>query len=273
MILDIYEFKDYKEILKKWIDHPANKKVGAKKELAKALACQAPFISHVLNGNYHFSQEQTFACCQWMGLNENETEYFSLLVSWERAGTTHLKNHLNKKIQKLRKEETILKKKVSIDKDLSSESQRIYHSDWSYSAVHMALLNKDLQSLESLQKRFHFTSNRLVKIIDFLMQIGLVEERNGRLKVLNSMIHLEKDSPLTTQHHVSWRLKAIQSLQESNLDSDNDNLHYSGAISLSEDDYAWLKQRLTMLLNDISQKVQNSADEKLICFNFDSFEI
>lgn len=273
MILDIYESTNYKKIVLSWIEHPANKKSGVKKELAQAISCQAPFVSHVLNGDYHFSPEQAYACAQWMGLNESETDYFSLLVTWQRAGSNQLKNHLYQKIQKIRKDEVNLKKKVSTDQTLSSNDQITYYSSWHYCAIHMALLNKNLQTFETLQKHFQLSSKRLRHVIDFLIQIGVVTESKGYLKVTKTMIHLEKGSSLVTQHHINWRVKALENLQQSSNDFDNEDLNYSGAISLSEEDFSWIKQKLSALLKEVADKVQNSDDEKLICLNFDCFEI
>lgn len=273
MIIDIYHYIDYKKVILSWIDHPTNKGSGARKSLAEALSCQTPFISHVLNGDYRFSPEQALACANWMGMNEKETQYFTLLVQWARAGTAGLKAYVNKQIQQLRQDETLLKKKVLSDDSLSAENQSLYYSAWYYCAIHMALLNKDMQSINSLEKHFSLPKKKIVSIIDFFIKIGLVEEKNGRLTVVRPSLHLENNSPLLTQHHFNWRLKALETLQEKSGDPDSTHLNYSGAISLAAEDYDWIKQKLSALLKEIANRVKDSKDEKVICLNFDCFEI
>lgn len=273
MIISVYSYINYKEIILDWINHPANKKSGARKNLADALSCQTPFISHVLNGDYHFSPEQADACAQWMGLSEVDSNYFLLLVLWARAATKSLKTNLFKQIQKLRDDETVLKKKMKIKDGLSPENQSIYYSHWHYSAIHMALLIKELQTIEAIKEHFKISQKRLVSIIDFLIQIQLVGEKSGRLVVLKPMIHLEKESPLLIQHHTNWRLRAVESIQQNTSNSQTTQLNYSGTMSLEAEDFDWMKQKLSNLLKEVSEKIKDSKDEKLICFNFDCFEI
>jgi len=273
MIIDIYSNLNYKNVIRSWIEHPTNKGSGVRKSLAKALSCQTPFISHVLNGDYHFSPEQALACADWMGMNEQETQYFSLLVQWERAGTPALKSYLVKQINRLKKDESLLKKKVNIEASLSTENQTIYYSAWFYCAIHMALLNRQLQSIDALQKHFNLPKKKVLLVIDFLIKIGVIEEQNGRFSVLKPTLHLEKDSPLLIQHHNNWRLKALENMQTNFSETDASHLNYSGAISLSAEDYEWIKQKLSETLKEIIDKVKDSNDEKIICLNFDCFEI
>jgi uncharacterized protein (TIGR02147 family) len=271
MIISIYSHTNYKQIVLEWMEHPANKKSSTRKKLAEAMNCQTPFISHVLSGDYHFSLEQTEACAHWMNLSESETNYFMYLVMWARAGTSSLKNHLFQQIKKMREEETVLKKKLKIEDILSPEAQLVYYSSWHYAAIHMALLIPELQTIDALTMHFKLSNKRILQLIDFLIKIGLVRESRGLLKVVKPMIHLEKSSPLLLQHHSQWRLKAIDELQS--LSTGSTALNYSGAIALSNDDYSWIKLRLSELLKEISERIKNSKDETVVCLNFDCFEI
>ena len=273
MIISVYSTTDYKSLILDWINHPANKKSSSRKALAEALNCQTPFVSHVLNGDYHFSAEQAEACAQWMHLSEQETNYFILLVLWARAGTKSLKSHLFKQIQRIREDETVLKKKVKFENALSWENQTIYYSSWQYAAVHMALLIPQLRTLDALEDHFKIPQKRLLQIINFLLEMGLIKEENRSFKVMKPMLHLENTSTLLLQHHTHWRLKALESFQNTQQTQQNRQLSYSGAISLSAEDFEWMKQRLSNLLKEVSDKIKDSPDEKLICLNFDCFEI
>ena len=273
VIISVYSTTDYKSLILDWINHPANKKSSTRKSLAEALHCQTPFISHVLNGDYHFSVEQAEACAQWMNLSEQETSYFLLLVLWARAGTKTLKAHLHNQIQNIRENETVLKKKLSLDETLSHENQTIYYSSWHFAAIHMALLNPQLRTLDSLEAHFKLTQKRVFYVISFLLKIGLIKEDNQSFKVIKPMLHLENTSSLLLQHHTHWRLKALENFQNYQNTQQNKLLSYSGAISLSKDDFDWLKQKMSNLLKEISDKVKDSPDETLIGLNFDCFEI
>lgn len=71
------------------------------------------------------------------------------------------------------------------------------------------------------------------------------------------------------QHHTQWRLKALDSISSKGAE----NLHYSGVISLSREDYEWVREKLSHLLKVIVSKLKDSDDERLACLNFDWFQI
>jgi uncharacterized protein (TIGR02147 family) len=267
--LSIYEYKDYKKYVLDWIQTRANEGRGQRKQLADAIGCQTPFITHVLSGNYHFSAEQAEACSTWMGLNETESEFFILLVLKQRAGTRGLEVLFGRQISERRENATVLKKRLNITETLSPEVQMIYYSSWHYSAIHIALLIPSLRSIDALQKYFALPMPRVTEVVDFLVDHGLVEQNKNLFKVSRSMIHLAKGSPLLNQHHSHWRLRAIESLQIRN----NEDLHYSAAIALSREDFEWVREKLSQLLEQLVARVKDSKDEKLAAMTLDWFEV
>ena len=267
--LSIFEYKDYKKFIADWIEHSANKGRGLRKQLAEAIGCQTAFVTHVLSGDYHFSLEQAEACGQWMGLPHAEIEYLLLLVMRQRAGTKSLEKLLSQQIAAKKEELTALKTRLKIQDSMSQEDQMIYYSSWHFAAVHMALLIPELQTLEGLQKHFQFSPTRLRHVLEFLVDKGLIKQEKNIFKSVLPVLHLGLDSPLLNQHHANWRLKAIEAI----IGKSTIDLHYSGVTSLSEDDFEWVRERLSLLLEEIVARVKNSKDEKLACLNFDWFQI
>lgn len=268
-MVSVYDYKDYKKFILDWIEQYSDKSRGLRKSLAEAVGCQTPFITHVLSGDYHFSLEQGEGCARWMGLNDRDTEFFLLLISYKRAGTKTLEKLFERQINEKLQNESGLKKRLKINEGLTPEKQQIYYSSWHYSAIHIALMNPVLRSIEALHKFFQIPLPRVIAVIDFLVELGLVDSARGQLVVKRPMIHLEKESPLLVQHHLNWRMRAIESIQL----KDVEQLHYSGVISLSHEDYEWIKARLTQLLQEIIEKVKDSKDEKLSVLNFDFFKM
>ena len=265
----IYEYKNYKQFVLDWMDKTPQNGRGQRKLLAEALSCQTPFITHVLSGDYHFSLEQAEACSRYIELNESETEFFILLVSKQRAGTKSLENFFAKQISLKCEQNAVLKKRLNINESMSIEDQMTYYSSWHFAGIHMALLIPELQSIDALTKYFNLTSSRVLSIIKFLSEQDLIEKKGNLYKVKKSVLHLEKDSPFLIQHHSLWRMKAIETIQSSK----NENLHYSGIMSLSSDDYEWVREKLASLLQDIVERLKDSKDEKLASICFDLFQI
>jgi len=267
--LSIYEFQDYKKFLRQWMERAPNQGHGQRKLLAEAIQCQTPFVTHVLSGNYHFSLEQAEACARWLGFSESETEFFILMVLRQRAGTKALEAFASKQISRRRTEATVLKKRLKISGKMSLEDQMTYYSNWYFAAIHMACMIPSLQTIEALQKYFNLTLPQILSGLEFLTTHGLIEENKSRYRVLKPVLHLEKNSPLLHQHHTQWRLKALEGF----LRKRNSDLFYSGVISLSKEDYDWLREKLSQLLEEAIERIKDSKDETLACLNIDWFEI
>jgi len=263
----IFEYKNYKQYILDWIDKTPQQGRGMRKLIAEAIGCQTPFITHVLSGDYHFSLEQAEALAKYLTLNESETEFFLLLIQKSRAGTKSLENYFQKQITKKCEEETRLKERLKIKDQMSIEDQMIYYSNYQYAAIHMALLIPELQTVDQLHKYFNIPIQKILSILQFLLEHDLIEKKNYHYKVKKSILHLERDSPFLVSHHTQWRLKAIESIQQRN----DANLHYSGVMSISQEDYNWVREKLAKFLEEVVDRVKDSKDETLATISFDLF--
>lgn len=273
--ISIYDYQDYKTFIVDWIELAPNKGRGQRIKLAEALGCQTPFITHVLTGDYHFSLEQAEACSRWMGLNESDSEFFVLMVLKQKAATKPAMHLLERQLSKRRNEENVLKKRLKIKEGLTSEDQMQYYSQSWYALIHMALMQPRLQTIEGLMEYFQLSRHKIVSILDFLAETKLIEFKNDtasgmkKIVVKSPMIHLEKSSPLLAHHHANFRLKAIDAIKDKQLD----NLHYSTVISLSEKDYDWVRSKISLLLEELADRVKKSDDEQLGVLNIDWFKV
>lgn len=267
--LSVYEYSDYKKYVLDWIERAPNGGRGQRKALAEAIGCQTPFITHVLSSTYHFSPEQAEACARWMGLNDKDIEFFIFLVLRQRAATKTLERVFTKQISRRKEQRAVLKKRVGIRETLTLEDQVTYYSDWTYAAFHMAVLNPELRTLESLQSWFRLPRNRVVRTVDFLISRGLVAQNGNSFKALTPVLYLDPASPLITAHHSHWRTRALEAIKA----NPSAGMHYSGVISLSTQDYEDVREKLAQLLEQVANKVRDSKDEKLACLNFDWFEL
>jgi uncharacterized protein (TIGR02147 family) len=265
----IYEYKSYKQFILDWMSATPNEGRGQRKLIAEAIGCQNPFITHVLSGDYHFSAEQAEASARYMGLSEADTEFFILLVLKQRSGTKTLENLFAKQISNRCEQHAVLKKRLNIKDTMPLEDQMIYYSSWHYAAIHMALMIPELQNSTAISKYFNLPPSRIMSVLQFLLDNNLIEQKGSSYKIKKSVLHLEKDSPILTQHHSHWRMRAIESVQTKRPD----DLHYSGIMSLSHDDYEWVRERLAQLLEEVVVRLGPSKDEKLAALCFDLFQV
>lgn len=265
--VSIFEYRDYKKFLLDWIARAPHAGRGLRKQIADAIGCQTPFITHVLGGDYHLSAEQADACGRWLELGEKEIEYFVLLVLRDRAGTLSLRKMLDRQIIERREGQSLLKKRVKIQQSLSEIDQVTYYSSWHYAAIHLAVLDASLRTVEALQSKFQIPVARLLGILEFLCAKGLLKKEKNCYRTTENFLYLDPHSPLIQHHHTNWRLKAIDAVTVRNPNE----IHYSGVLSLSHEDYEWVRGKLSTLLEETADRLKNSADEKLAVLNFDLF--
>jgi predicted transcriptional regulator len=127
----------------------------------------------------------------------------------------------------------------------------------------------EIQNVQAINKYFNLPISRVLSILQFLIEHDLIEKRGINYKVKKSVIHLENNSPFLVQHHSLWRLKAIDAIQSGK----SENLHYSGVMSLSKDDYEWVRELLAKFLEEVVSRLTDSKDEKLASLCFDLFQV
>ncbi len=269
MLPSLFHYRDYRDFLTGQIGAMPNGGRGGRTALAKAINCQLPFVTHVLNGDNHLSLEQAEAAARFFSLNSNETEFFLLLVNYNRAGTLELKKVLENLLEERAKKNKLLKNELKIQDTLSAEDQLKYYSNWIYVAVHMALTIPSLQSQEAISKHFSLSKSVVAEILDFLTSRGFASKQGIQYKPSRTVIHLEKAAPALLNHHANWRHKAVASLIQ---EKEND-LHYSGVMSCSKKDFPKVRAAIAKALAESIEIVKPSSEEVLLGMCLDVFEI
>jgi uncharacterized protein (TIGR02147 family) len=267
--LNIYEYRDYKALLRALIDSYPKGGRGIRKALAESIRCQVAYVSHVLAGSYHFSVEQAEGAARFFGLSRDESEYLLLLVSQNRAGTKELQSFLDRMLDDSVRRQKSLKSRAKIKETIDRVDQATYYSHWYYGAVHMLLTIPELRTREAISRRLKLTPRKVSGILDFLIASGLVKKEGAQFLPFATALHLEGDSPLIARHHTNWRLCSISSLSE---ERPND-LHYSGVVTCSENDLPKVRERIAQCLEECVAIIKPSKEERLVGLCLDWFEV
>jgi uncharacterized protein (TIGR02147 family) len=266
---DLYSHASYKTYLKAIESQDARGGRGFRSRIAQALRCNIAYISQVLNQNAQLGLEQAEELNAFLGHSGEESEFFLLLVQFERAGSVKLSSRLKTQIDKRRGERLLLRNRVDIKQSLSPASQIQYYSSWEYSAVHVALTVPELSSVESISKELGIPRQRVAEVLEFLDQVGLAKRKNGKFNVGEGRIFLKSDSPMVWKHHTNWRLRAIHSYQEARAD----RLHLSTVFSASHADIERMKKALLDCIEDVRGRIKDSKEETVHCLNVDFFDL
>jgi uncharacterized protein (TIGR02147 family) len=262
----LFQQLDYKEYLAEWIQSQASGGHGMRKGMAEVVGCQTAFISQVLKGNAHFSLEQADKLNPFLGHSKEESSFFLLLVQFTRAGTDSLRAHFLAQIQEQVGRRSHLKERLKTTHELSNEDNSIYFSSWSYAAVHVLLSVPGYQTKAAIAETLHWPVDRVGEILEFCVSRGLAMQSGDQYSVGPAHIHLGNDSSMIVKHHMNWRVKALEVLDQERTEE----MHYSSVVSVSGADIPKIKAIFADALTAARKIVADSKEEALysICLDF-----
>jgi uncharacterized protein (TIGR02147 family) len=267
--MTIFELADYKSFLKQKMKLAKSLGRGGMSRLAEHLEVHPTLVSQVISGPKDFTEEQALVIAEYFGLGELEKDYFLTLVKIERAGTQHLKNHYRQSRDKMRQDSLQLSKRLDSKRTLSDEEKAQFYSSWLYSAVHVLTSIDDGADFNFICQRIKLPPAKVRKILDFLIRIQMVIEKNGKFSPGTTMTHVGRDSAFVVQHHTNWRVKSIEKIESLT----EEELMYSLNVSLSRKDFKLLREELVQVIQSFLKVIKDSPAEDVAQFNLDFFWI
>ncbi len=268
--MNIFDVENYKEILKFKIQENQNNR-GYQTRLAAAAGCSRSFLSQVLADHLDIdiTRDQAAGLCVFWNFNDSQFEYFLLLLDLEKAKSQLLKDHLQTKMKKVKKEQLKLPKEIAKESISEFKSQSVYYSSWLIAAVHMALTIPALQDPKVLGQRLNLDDNQIEKVLLKLQEFGLAKNNGAVWESTKKDINLDESSELSSANHIHWRNKAISKLYIRKADS----IHFSSVFSISKKDKKILNELIKNLIIQSRDLIIKSKEEELYCVNIDCFEV
>jgi uncharacterized protein (TIGR02147 family) len=266
--MSIFAYDDYRDFLRKTLAELPQKGRGEITKMAKALGIHPTLMSLVISGKRELSNEQVFHLAEYLRLGTLESEFLTLLVLFSRAGNHRYKAHLKEKIAAMRRESRKIGNRFEHEKTLTEIERSVFYSSWLYSAIRLyASVGDEGKTADEIAARFGRPRPRVVELLAFLQSAGLVVQAGDRYRIGPLRTFLEPNSPHSPKHHANWRNKA---LQKADMISDQE-LMFTSPISLSQKDFAKIRERIASLLKEVSEIVRDSPAEDVGCLNIDLF--
>lgn len=209
----VFESADYKQIFHFRLKQ-LNPKKGVLSAISKKYRIPNSTLSQVFHGDRHLTPEQASDIAEYLELSDLETEYFTVLVDHDRAGTDRLRKRLKKKLDVLRGESLKIKKIFSQWRTLSDTDKFQFYSDWDYSAIHMLNALPETQDVKSIAKYLNLPVTRVERVVEFLIHVQMLEKSGERLKVGKTSTLISADDPLVNRHHQNWRNFALGQMSQ-----------------------------------------------------------
>lgn len=268
-MISVFEFTDYKSFLRSAIKMMPNKGRGQINKIADTLGVYPTLVSQILSGDRNFTPEQIYKLCIYFALSPIDSDFLILLVQKERAGTQEFKEYFESKIEALRKSRLDLATRFGKKKEINESDRTQFYSAWINSAVWLYASVKDGQTIEAISKRLNISPLKTVEIVELLTRIGMCSLENGKVKMLNQHIHLEYGAANLEKHHLNWRLKAIQRIE----DIKKEELLFTAPISISKKDFLVVREEIVKMIKKATKIVIDSPAEDVACINVDFFWI
>lgn len=267
--MNVFNFIDYKEFVRKKLKAITNKGYGQYSRIAKHLNIHTSMVSQIFKGSKHLTFEQACGICNFFGFTEIETDYFVALVQLDRAGTNEARQKCQRDIARLKTKSEMLKNRLSKDVILREEDNAFFYSQWFYTATKLITSIPGYNSAEIISKKLGIPLVQINKVLEFLLSVGLCVETNDKIKPGPANTHLGADSPLVGRHHQNWRIKGFEKM---GLINPNE-LFLTMPATLSEKDVLLLRQKIIDFIDEFVKVIDISKSETLYCLNIDWFNI
>lgn len=270
VVMTIFEYKSYKKFVNDWLKLRPKAGHGEFRRFAEHLSVNSTFITQVFRGSVDLSVEQAYKLTQYLGLTDKEKDYFLLLVQVERAGDKSLKDYFQNKLAAAKQESTNLKDRLKASSELKKEHYYQFFSHWHYTVIVLLTALDKYQTAAQISEHLQLPLLQLRPMLDFLMEIGILQETKGKIKIKNLNIFVGQDSESVRRHHQNFRFKSQQFLDNADLSK---NLFFTNPAVVSKEDAELIREKLIQFIEQYRKIAVPSPSEELYCLNIDWFKM
>ena len=264
--MNVFTFDSYKAYLKSYLEE--NKQRGIVSQVAAACGCDRTYLSQVLGGKADLTPDHLIQFCDHEELSEGESRFLLLLLLRERASSTAAKRSFGLKIETLRKENLILKNKLSKQEtlqEISEEDRNRYYSNWIYIAIHILTSVPSYQTPAAIAEKLGLSVAQATRVLKDLVEMRLVRKEKDRFEHSGRDFFLTQDNAQIHAHHLSWRIRAVE------RSMNTDDVHYTNVFTVSRGDVEKLKNKILEFIGEQRKSVRESGSEVLCAFCCDYF--
>lgn len=267
--MSLFDFEDYKPYVMARIRAMPRNGRGEFRRISQHLGVHSTLVSHVFRGTVELNLEQAASLSKYLGLNELEGEYFLGLVQLARAGSAELRAMLNRRLDQLRTQSIEVSKRIQARRQLDEKDKALFYSEWFFSAIRLLCAIPGFQDPDHIAAHLGLGKNVVHHAVEFLLETGLCQIKDGKLEHAVQTTHVPADSPLASRHHKNWRLKAMENYSR----LATSELAFTMPVALSQQDATKIRKILVDYIQEIDQVFEQSPSEKLYCLNIDWFHV
>lgn len=266
-MVSVFEFEDYRAFLMTYLESLGSAGYGWKGKMAAALNISSSLVSQIFSSQKSLTPEQTSDLCDFLGLNELESDYLHILVDLDRSGHFKYQQKLRKRLQKIKSQSQKIGRRVPRSKELSEEQKAIYYSSWLHTGIRNLCALPDVETLEDVAEHLKMEVQTVREVFEFLLEMGLIQWEKDRITWGAASTHVDKESPFVNLHHRNWRHQAVEQMTLKKPD----HIFFTGPMSLSQKAYEEIFGFIPNFIQKVMDTSAPSDSEVTACLNIDWF--
>lgn len=266
----LFKEANYKILLKNYVDGPDAPR-GLRSELARAMGCQAAYLTQVLNGKAELTEEHALRLCRHLQLTKIESDYLILLVRLSRAASPELRSFLEEERQALiLKHDDIRHRMRTNDAKKDSEFIEFYFSSWIPTTIHMATACEGTQTIDAIAQRLNLKKDTVTQTLHKLEKYSFVKRAENKWTWSGMPLHLSRDSNLNIPYQLSHRLQMMKALQQ---DHREESIHFASTFTVEKKYYEQIRRLILEGVEKAHKVIADGGAEELYAMCIDLFRI
>ncbi len=273
--MSLYQHNDYRKALREILGEKKRTDSSVSfASYAEVIGVQKTFVSKVLGGNAHLSEDQFYLTLEFLGLAEGESSYFRLLYDYARTGLHTRKKKIVAEMRKRQEEQRQLKLHTTamVETPEAKEDLSEYYLDPMNLIVHAALaVPKYAANPNLLTTALQLSPEQLNTILERLKSIKIIDyaRLGSKVNILRYALHLDVKSLYCKPHQQLFRFKSADQIVKLNPES---RFVYSLTFSAEHEIKGQIQEMYLDLMKKVEKLLDNSPQgEEVYQINFDLF--
>lgn len=272
-LLNIFEANDYRRSLRDTLLLKKEQfgKPFTFQSMAAACRIQKAYLSKVLGGQGHLSEDQLYLAAEFLRLNAGEREFLSLLHAHERCTVQARQRELTERIETIRRQhlqtETHITAKPAVG--ISNETAE-YYLDPSMQLVHMFLtISRYANDPERIARELGMAKPQIADVLDRLVRLGIVSYKDGLYAVERGNQHLSPGSRVFEAYRTLMRLKTLEQVPRV---AAKDTYNFTVVFSANDETRAAIQARILDVIRSTESLVLKAPQEDVFQMTIDLFK-
>ena len=269
----LYNYLDFRDFIRDEVY--SRKRVGEKvtfETIAKKAKLHKSYFSKVLSGNASLSHDQAFNISLALGLGKEETNFFLKLIDFDTTSIKVRRDDIKEQLLRIKtsKQQTEEHIDATPFRYENKELREKYYNEPLHQIIHMALTIENSENrIKKVLASLNYPSEKIYKVINNLVQMGLVKRVKDDAITIEDNIHLPKDSEL----YFSWK-RNLNALTENRMQhfARKDDLSFSTVFTCDQKTKDEIHEDFLLFLKRSQEKVKKSPASNVYQMNFDLFD-